>query len=70
MNSSRVIETVYELEDTGNTCASQIANSIGGSVVDVIEICGQLKKEGLIEDIVGGYGLTEAGLDRMEALTA
>ena len=70
MKANKVIEAIFELEDSDNTSASAIADHIGGSVVDVITICGQLKNDGLIEDVVGGYGLTDAGMDRLEVLTA
>lgn len=70
MKASKVIEAIFELEDSDNTSASAIADNIGGSVVDVITICGQLKNDGLIEEVVGGYGLTDAGMDRLEVLTA
>ena len=70
MKANKVIEAIFELEDSDNTSASAIADHIGGSVVDVITICGQLKNDGLIEEVVGGYGLTDAGMDRLEVLTA
>lgn len=70
MKASKVIEAIFELEDSDNTSASAIADNIGGSVVDVITICDQLKNDGLIEEVVGGYGLTDAGMDRLEVLTA
>lgn len=70
MKANKVIEAIFELEDSDNTSASAIADHIGGSVVDVITICGQLKNDGLIEDVVGGFGLTDAGMDRLEVLTA
>lgn len=70
MKSNQVIESVFELEGTGDTCAARIANHLGGSVVDAITICVELEKKQLIAPSKEGYGLTEAGLKRVEILTA
>lgn len=70
MKSNQVIEAVFELEGTGDTCAANIANHLGGSVVDAITICVELEKKQLIAPSDEGYRLTAAGVKRMEVLTA
>ena len=70
MKSNQIIEAVFELEGTGDTCAAAIANHLGGSVVDAITICVKLEKDHLIAPSEEGYGLTAAGVKHMEVLTA
>lgn len=68
MTDQQVLEAIFELDN--DAPARDIANEIGGQVPDVITRINNLKDQGLVAFNGTAFDLTEAGMDRLEQITA